>query len=588
MPSLRICRLFLAACLLIGLPAASHAEIRTQYHMDHDPELEVKPEIKGYSPKLAELWLQALARPEGEMQRSVADAIARGHAAGMPGLEPAAPRLVELVVNEKSHPAVRLAAAKALASLAAKETTPELMATARKAGTELRLIVEPALADWKAEGFIPDWMARLSAANPRPRDLILAIRCLGTIGHTPAVGRLLELVHDTKQRADVRTAAARAAGQLRDQGNEPEVRKLIAGAKPSVLNRLCAVELLVRHAGTEPQELLLKFAVDPEPAIARIALARLLEIDTQLVIPIAEASMNSPDVHVRTHGSTAYIANPTPERMAVLAKLMDDPHPDLRRSISSSLLTLTKRPELDQPIRNAAVAMLGGPSWRGQEQSALLLGSLDHEAAAARLFELLDSPRAEVEVASAWAIKSLEIAEMLPMLLEKAQERTALKRKPGAFRNGDLPRGIDEETAHIFELFGKLKYTASEPLMRDHVAKQFELGEATRAAAIWNLGIFHAGVPDQGLANKFMERINDMGPPPDMPKVVMMCFVSLGRMKAVSKRDEVRSKFNPDMSSNQDSEIRRWAVMQLFEEDLPPLRPRKHSLTDWFLTPLDE
>jgi HEAT repeat protein len=580
-------RIGFAVLFLIGLSGLAEAEIRTEFLMDGDPALDIKPAVKVFTPKLAELWLQGLARPEAEMQRNVADAIARGHQVGIPDLDRAAPRLLELVSNEKSQPALRLATSKSLAVLKVPETIPQLIDVARKAGIEMRSILEPALAEMKAEAYIPDWMARLAAADVHPRDLILAIRCLGTIGHSPAADRLLEIVHNSRQRPDIRTAAARSVGIIRDSKLEPDVRRLMTGNTPSILHRICAANLLVRHSGEEAQEFMLKFAVDPEPAVARIALARLLEIDPQLVLPIAENSMQSADVHVRTHGSTAYIRLPTPERIAVLARLLDDPHPDLRRSVCSSLLELTNRPELDKPIRDAAFAMLAGPSWRGQEQSALLLGKLDHEPAAARLFELLDSPRPEVEIASAWAIKSLAIPEMLPMLLEKAIERTKMKNSD-AFRNNTLPAGIDDETAHIFELFGKLKYTASEKLLRDHIAKQFQLGEKTRAAAIWTLGIFYAGAPDEELATKYMERINDMGPPPDMPKVVMMCFVSLGRMKAVSKRDEVKSKFSIDMSSDRDSEIRRWAVMQLTGEDLPPLKPRKYSVTDWFLTPLDE
>ncbi len=573
--------LLLVLCVCGGT-SISRAEIRPEYLMDHDPEIHIAPPVKRFSPKLRELWLAALARPEADMQRMSADAIARGRRAGIPDLDSAAPRLAELLADEKSHPVVQVAAARALIALEAKQTAPDMAAAARKFGADLRQAAEPALAAWRYEPYIPDWEARLTAPTVRHRDLILAIRCLATIGREPAADRLLEIVHDPLPRTDVRIEAARAAGTLRDRGLERDVRRLTTGPAPSKFDRLCAVELLTRHSSDEAQSLLLKFAVDDEPAVAVVALARLIEIDPHLALPVAEHAMQSADMRVRERGAEAYVLLPDPLRVSVLAKLLDDPHPALRTSVCSSLLELAKRPELDRAVREAAVQMLASDHWRGEEQAALLLGTLDHEPSAPRFEELLDSPRAEVEIAAAWALKSLAIPEMLPDLLEKTQRRTELRTQ-----SGPQPPALDEEVGHLFELFGKLKYAAAEPLLRQYVPKRQQMGTYSRAAAIWTLGHLHAGVPDEGLASQLFARAIDNGPPAEVYKVQIFSLVSIGRMKAVSQTEAIRQIYGLVVTSSYNAEIQRWVLMQLLGEPLPELISPIVSPGDWFLTPLD-
>ncbi|MBI3862705.1 MAG: phycocyanin alpha phycocyanobilin lyase [Planctomycetia bacterium] len=501
---------------------------------------------------------------------------------GVPDLDVAVPRLTELLSGKKPHPTVQVAAARALVELKATRSAPQMADAARRYGADLRQVVEPALAEWRYDQFTTDWEARLKAPETRHRDLILALECLAAIGKTSAAEPILEFVHAPLQRNDVRVAAARAAGSLRDSGLEGDARRLMASGSAPQLDRLCAVLLLARHAGTDAQSLLLTLAVDEEPAVAVVALTRLLEIDPHLVLPIAEKSMENADAKVRQRGADAYIQVPEPDRMLVLARLLDDPHPGVRRSVCSSLLELTGRAELDGPIRQAATRMLAGDRWRGQEQAALLLGALDHEPAAPRLQELLDSPRGEVEIAAAWALKELAIPETLPPLLKKTQERTAERTKPGP-----KAPALDEEVGHLFELFGKLKYAPAEPLLREHVPKRFELGYYSRSAAIWSLGHLHAGVPDDALAAQFIERAKDFGPPAELHKVQVMSLISVGRMKAVSQTEEMRKMSSPTISSNYDGEVQRWVLKQLTGEDLPELEPSIERLGGWFLEPLD-
>src|SRR5262249_33170541 len=166
------------------------------------------------------LWLQALARPEAEMQRMAAESISQAHAAGFPGMEEAIPGLVAVLTGPSSHPAARHAAAQSLVQLDAKLAAPQLAASAANQGADIRQIVEPALAGWKYDAQRTIWKARLTTAQVRHRDLILAIRCLSAVGDPSAMTALLGIVHDRFRPADVRLEAAAAAGLLQSEGLE--------------------------------------------------------------------------------------------------------------------------------------------------------------------------------------------------------------------------------------------------------------------------------------------------------------------------------------------------------------------------------
>jgi HEAT repeat protein len=476
--TLRSTRLACLALVVWGGSAAAHGGIRPDYEMERDPEIRAPADIKEFSNRLKLLWVEALARPEADMQRMAADAIGRGHTAGIPGMDEAVPRLVEILALPASHPAARLAAARTLVALDAKQAAPQMSECAPRFGADLRQIVEPALAGWNFESYDDVWRARLKAPGTHHRDLVLAIRCLATAQDAAAVAPLLEIIHDRFRTAAVRSEAALAAGLIAEKDLESDAGRLIAGlADAAKIDRLCGVRLLTRHAGDDAQNLLARFAVDPEPAVAVIALSRLITIDPHLVLPLAEGAMRSADPLVRQRGADAYVLLPDPGRVAVLARLLDDPHPAVRGSVRDSLFDLAQRSELDEPIRQAATEMLAGQSWRGLEQAALLLGALDHKPASARLVELLESPRPEVGIAAAWGLKQLAVPETLPAMFDKSNRQTELRSK-----DGFTPAGLDEQTAHLFEAFGKLRYAAAEPLLRRYVPKDYKMGEYSRAA----------------------------------------------------------------------------------------------------------
>jgi len=569
---------WLLAPALCAAPAVD-AAMRPDFLMDSDPQLEVPQPTAHFSPKLRSLWVEALRRPEADMQRMAAETIARAHVTGVPDLLETVPELERVLANESSHPAARFAAARALIVLDSRSSSDKLFQAAEASELDLRQLVEPALARWEYRPATEVWIKRLDTAGTRRRDLILAIRGLAGVRERSVLPQLLAIAHDQTLDAGLRLEAATAGGQIADSGLEQDAERL-AGKTQSLVNPICAVRLLATHTSDRAKQLLVEFAGHAEPAVAAAALSRLNEIDSALALPLAEAAMRNPDAHVRLQGASTYLKHPTADRIAPLSQLLADPHPDVRRAVSEGLLQLAETPELNGPIRAAAVQILAGDRWQGQEQAALLLGTLADQAAANRLVELLESQRPEVMVTAAWALRKVAVPETIPALIDKATRQTERRKQ-------EKTAELDDQVAHVFEALGVLQAADALPLLLEYVPKQHFMGIRSRGAAIWVLGRMKAGTRDVGLEDALDERINDFDDKfPDHTLVKQMSAVALARMNAADRVPMLRGlATNGSLPIQLDVSLR-WAVKQLTGEELPPPEPLTASQSTWFLEPL--
>ena len=572
--------LLILTCLSVDAPAAP-APIAPDYAMDSDPLLTDLSVIKAYSDKYLPLWLQALGRPEADLQRLAAETVAQAHLDGTPKMDQAKPALIRIVSTKETHPSARFTAARALIVLEAKEAAPQLWQAGQAHGADLRQLVEPALARWKHPPAYEAWRKRLTTADSSHRDLMLAIRCLGDARDLPALPQLLAIALDSRRVDAERLAAARAAGQIQDNGREEDAGKL-ARPEGTMIDRLCAAALLQRHSSDAARTILLALAADPQPSVAVSAFSRLNAIDFSLALPLAEKSLQNPDSGVRREAVRAYAAVPTLERIQSIGKLLDDPHPSVRGLIREEFRRLAGDPRYGDAVRRSAVEALAAESWRGQEQAALLLAALDHKPAAPRLLKLLDSPRGEVMIASAWALRKLALPETLPVMLERASHLTDVRRRQQNFDS------LDFEVAHLFEAMGLMKYQPAEPLMKRYIEKSIPMGEYSRSAAIWALGKLHAGQPDEALGSAIVGRVTEpfTGFPPEAMRVRHAGAIALGTMKSKSQAGQLRA-FSRQTGGNKLYLAIRWSLKEISGEELPMPGPLAVSKGGWFLEPLD-
>ena len=570
---------YLAALVLLALAAELPGEIRPELALFTDPELKAPPPVPPDTTRLTDLWLVALQRPEAEMQRQAAEAVARAQADGVGGLKKLAPALVQIVAAQNTHPTTRYAAAKALVALDHREAADQLRTAAEKHGSLLKQVVEPALASWSDRPMRAVWVARLKDPHAPRRELLLAIDSLAAVREAPAGPLCLALAADVHQPADIRLAAARAAGALVEADFEGQAEKWAAPQAPR-LERLCAAALLVRHRSAKARDVLARLAKDAEPAVAAAALTTLHQIDVELVLPLAEDAMRSPDSSVRRLGADAYVQRPTAERIGTLARLLDDVHPSVRGKVQGDLFRLAASAECSETVRSAATDMLAGEGWRGQEQAALLLAALDHKPAAPRLIELLESQRPEVMVAAAWGLRKLALAETLPAIFDRAQRQTDLR------KSGRELSGVDVQVAHLCEALGLMKYAPAEGVLRQYIPKRQDW-ILSRMAGIWALGHLHAGEPDEELASLLIERLCDRDPMnPERLEARFASALALGRMKAASQLEAMRDWMGPDTNADAVDMAIRWGLIQITGEELPPPLPPAGKLRSWFLEPL--
>jgi HEAT repeat protein len=567
-----------ATLAAIGSP--SYAEIRTEFVMDSSPELNVPQPVQNFSPALKSLWLAALDRPEADMQRMAAETIARAHKFGVPELSEAVPRLVALLLASNSHPATRFAAARALIELDSRDSSDKLFDASQKYEADLRQLVEPALAKWNFSPAISAWKQRLENPQARFRDLILAIRGLAQNRDASATNTLLEIAHDETRSIDLRLEAATAAGQCATAGLESDAARLAHrnGRQQSVYS-LCACRLLARHDSDEAKTLLTELTEHQDSVVAASALNQLLEIDSTLVLPLAKRAINHPDPRVRRAGAAAYLQHPTAERITFVSHLLADPHPDVRREVCEKLFHLSDQSVIAEVIRTIVVEQMAQDTWQGQEQAALLAGMLELKPAAGRLVELLESPRAEVGIASAWALRKVAVPETSAAIIDKFKRQSVRRTQVSD------PK-IDEQVAHLCEALGVLKADDAVPDLVRYIPKNPLMGESSRCAAIWALGQIKEGKRDEALENAFNNRIRDFSDvDPELDSVKEKSAIALARMKAVDLAPEIRSiaeayKFGPRLSV-----ALRWAVKELTGEEMPAADPQYLPTGSWFLEP---
>jgi HEAT repeat protein len=578
----------LLVALALAVPAlAGHAsDVDLSLVMYEDPKIEIPAPVMKFSPGLKPLWLEALARPEVELQRQAAQTIAMAHRRGMADLADTAGPLMAALDAPDQHRIVKLAAAQTLIALDARQAAAVLFAHGAGEGLDMAEVVEPALARWLHEPIRQEWIKRVS--NPsavRRQLLVLAIRGLGEVGETEAAPHLLELAVGRDVAPEVRMEAARATAALRSEGLEDAARRLAADASPQkIVDRLVAASLLTGHQSNAAQQLLLELAVDREPTVAAIALGRLLEIDPMLVIPIVERVVASHDANVRHLGAQALVAWRTPEAIAQLGPMLDDRHPDVRSYVRRSLLEMAPDPQLGAPVLDEVLKMLAGERWRGLEQASLAVVALDHKPAAGRLVELLEFERPEVFVTAAWGLRRLAVAETLDAMLDKAKRVTEQARTVGY-----SSIHVGRQLCHLIEAFGQMNHKPSDPLLREYIPKGSPFGLEPRAAAIWTLGHLHAGKPDPKLATLFAGRLSDVNPmDPEVPEVRWMSAIGLGRMKAEGQLSTLRKFMEIESVNCEVGYACAWAIHEITGEAIPEPEAHHGWRLGWFLEPIAE
>jgi HEAT repeat protein len=288
---------------------------------------------------------------------------------------------------------------------------------------------------------------------------------------------------------------------------------------------------------------------------------------------------------VRTRGVEAFLRNPLADQIALVAALLDDPHPLVRTGARKALALVARKAEFGAAVRDQAMRRLAGTKWRELEQATILLAVMDHKAAATRMVELLQFNRAEVFVAAAWGLRKLAVPETLPGQVAAIEARLQASRRPGA----DYPfEMINRELVQLSESVGVARYAPAGPVLARFIPKGTPTGPESRGAAIWALGLIHEKAPPASLVQQLIERLtDDDGMFPEDITVRHMCAISLGRMKAEEAVGSLRKYYSGELSTYSFTSACGWALQQITGEKMATSGLVKALQVGWFLEPID-
>ncbi len=586
-------RAALAVVLGLGVSVAPSGEPPYPFvdsPMYRRPDLPQPRESIDYPNDAIPLWLRALERPEADFRFRAAVTIAEAQRRGMKGLEVAVEPLRKQLDLPEQHPNVRLAAARALVALDARQLAPSFLAQARTGTTELREIVEPALARWGHEPARALWLERVNDPATQPRPLVLAMRALAQVGDSQAADRLRAIALAPRGAASTRVEAAKALAVLRPAGLEKDAGQLARDTSPLYLTeRLVAAALLSKHTSPEAIALLQRLAQDKEPTVVALAVGRLLEIDEKLALGVLEALLKSRDAKLRSLGVEILRRQPSEKHLRLLADRLDDEHPEVRQEARRGLEGLAAKKELRPQVLAEGMRLLQSAQWQGLEQAAILLTHLDHKPAVNRLLELIWEARPEVFVTAAWGLRQLDVPDTLqPVLWYVTNESELLRGMRRLESRRDVnPDLIDHQLSQLHQLLGQRRYRPADKVLRRFVPRQgreIHMPEA-RSAAIWALGMLLEGKPDAGLAKQLAGRLDDVGSmPPEDDRVRYMSAITIGRMKAASELAMVR-KYNVEGFFVHFACA--WALNQITGEPIPKAKDAVHIDRNWFLKSVD-
>lgn len=541
-------------------------------------------------PEFKPLWKAALASSDRELRRNAILAIGVAHKGGYLDFADLAEDLKAILNGDDVRAETRIDAARTLVILDARTAAPDLMKQSEKA-PELRQIAERAFADWNDMPARNMWMNRLAEPNGvPPSHLALAIRGLATVGHKEAADPVRKIVLSPGFGSGLRLTAARGLAELQTSGLEETAKQLLSEKSDGLVPALLASTLLQRHSGDATEGLLLQLIEHSSPAVVAKAWERLDALNSDRIPDaVLAGALESRDARVRLLAvqSCGHRTHPYVEQ---LAAALDDTHPDVRclarHALRDQASRSTKQSDADvvRQIQETALANLFGESWRGIEQGCLLAAELDDKLAVVALVDLVLHPRDEVASASAYAMKELAVAEMLPKLLEQANRIKSLTAR-GVYK----AKRTELVLPHLFEAFAEYKYKPAENLMKSYIAKTDASLQTPqcRSTAIWSLAYLHEGNVDLPLARQFTSRMFDRNPlPGEAHEVFAASAMALGIMKADGSLGDLRKLGEEFGSDDRAGRAAYWSINRVTDEPIPPKRRGTISRGQWFLTPL--
>ena len=570
--------------------------ITDDWPMFSDPPFVDEQRVQEVSAQLIPTWIKALEADEQELKLVAAKTIGKAAELGVAGLDVTITPLIALVTDPDNRALVRHTAAMSLVQLNAKQAGESLLELVKSGDFDLSAIVEPAFAEWDTAGAVEVWRTRsveFQSKKQKSSSLFrLAIAGLGKIGNDADRQSLVAIAKDTEQNAVLRIAAARSVAGTLVQPDLEIAEKLTATNR--VADYLIAALLASSPPSDENRDrslaMITKLVNSKHSTVHVVAYEALAKWNPAAVLGFGQQVTNH--FHFRVRGAYANSLNQliTADNVLELATFLNDPHPQIRMQVREWLLTASKTEELLPSVISAMQSAIVSDHWRMQEQAMHIAVALDQKQVAVDIIELLKSQRNEVIATSGWALRRLAVPDTLPQILEYCEGLKV------AFEGEKLPYdtmfSINEQVAHLFQMFGQMKYAKSMPLMYRFIRKNQLIRFRVRSSAVWAAGLIYEGDlhGDPKLEKVLLERLNDDAPmPPEDDLVKRMACISLARMESkgtetISSLWKYHGRTKPFGALRGGTE---YALERLIAEKFPTPAAKIYSTGPWLLEPYE-
>ncbi|MEC7565299.1 MAG: HEAT repeat domain-containing protein [Planctomycetota bacterium] len=585
-------RLLLIVVLILFVSESVMAQldiIKDDWPMFADPPMideVLNPEI---SDQLIPAWIQALSADEQELRLVAAKTIGRAADLNVSALDLTVEPLIAVVSNAKNRPLVRHTAAMALVELDAASAGESLLAVVKDGDFNLSVIVEPALIRWKTPGALEMWRTRFEA-NESPTLVRLAIQGLGALGTVDDHQSLIAFAVDTTNNAVLRITAAQSLISTLKQPELDHAERLAASQSP--VDHLVAAFLSSPKPqnadGSRSLAVITDLMSGSDATVYAVCLEGLGHWNPQAILDFGERISRHETARVRTTYVDALNQLIDVDRVSELATFTNDRHPGIRVKVRQWLLEASEVESLLPEVLNFIQSALVSDQWRSQEQAMHIAVELDQKQFAVDVVSLLQSERNEVIATSGWALRRLAVEETLAPALKYCESLSP------AFEGERLPYdlmfSLNEQFAHLFQMFGQMKYRDSIKVLHRFIRKNQLIRFRVRAAATWAAGLIFEGdlAGDPKLEKALLDRLNDDAPmPPEDDLVKRMAAISLARIGStgeftISSLWKYYHRTKPFGPLRDGTE---YALHRLIGEEFPTPDPKTYTSGPWLIEP---
>lgn len=492
-----------------------------------------------------------------------------------------------LLTHLESHSnlRVRFACARALVNADVRQSAAAVLKLNEHADDSQRLWIDPALARWNIAAAGDIWKQRLAADSETTLAISLACDGLAALGDSKASDMLLSVLHRELLTFEKRRAAARALSILAPDMAFAEAETLTGGSVPE---RLLGIQLL-SSAKPEAHTRLFLLCSDASDGIASAAWATLFRVNPDALIPVLPTGRNHRDAVVRMTAAHVMRRFPNVERSGWLHEQLSDKHLEVRNvARGMSIRVATEQPQLrDGIIAMAADTLVASPdNWQGIEQCLLLLGQLRAAQFSDRCVPLLEHPRNEVLVTSAWLMHLYPDVAVRDAVRKQLMQNEELFRNP-ALISGDADIGL--QSSYLIQYAGLERMKDLKAFLEPNFSKSTPGGFSKRAAAMWTLGLFHEKDPDPDLAKSFLGRVADRsGLLPESEVVRRTSTIALGLTRAKSAVPGLLEAYTIDPGVSLIPDSARWSLGMIGEPLPEALKPYSQDVGGWRLSPLGD